>query len=294
MIASAALDIACRLASALPPGARGRLAAGLAGLQYRADRVRREAALGNLSALALAGRPDLADPRARERAARSMFASYHLFLMEYLAQRRVLPSALRSGLRLRGMEILYRALSEGRGAVTSVPHLGNWEIAGLALAKLGFPIHVVTGIQLHPRLSPGARAMKEAARIRVSTGADGPGGLLETLRSGGLVILLVDGDVFTGSLPTRFFGRTVPFPTGPAVLARRTGAPIVHAHAERLGPDRFLVSFDGVDRADPSLPLAEDVRRLTSRTAEAQERNIAARVDQWCIFRPLFETIDAA
>jgi lauroyl/myristoyl acyltransferase len=294
MIAPPVLDIACRIASALPPGTRGRLAHGLAALRYRTDRPRREAAHANLRALAATDRPDLAEPRALERAARAMFASYHLFLFEYLGQRRFAPRALESHVRFRGMEILYRAAAPGRGAVVSVPHLGNWEIAGLALARLGFVIHVVTGVQFHRLLTRSARAMKEAASIRVSTVKEGSRPLLATLRSGGLVILLVDGDVFARALPARFFGRVIPFPAGPALLARRTGAPLLHAHAERTGPDRFLVSFDGIDRADRSLPLAEDLRRLTARTAAAQERNIAAHVDQWCIFRPLFGGSDAA
>jgi KDO2-lipid IV(A) lauroyltransferase len=178
--------------------------------------------------------------------------------------------------------------------VVSVPHLGNWEIAGLALARMGFAIHVVTGVQFHRLLTRQARAMKEAARIGVSTVAEGSRPLLATLRAGGLVILLVDGDAFARALPARFFGRLVPFPAGPALLARRTGAPLLHAHAERTGPDRFLVAFDGVDRPDPALPLAADLRRLTTRTAAALERNITAHVDQWCIFRPLFGDADAA
>lgn len=294
MIAPPALDFVFRFASALPPGARGRLARGLAAIRYRTDRPRREAVRANLRVLAATARPDLADPVALDRTARAMFRSYHLFLFEYLAQRRLVQGPPASRVRVQGMELLYRALAHGCGAVVSVPHLGNWEIAGLALARLGFTIHVVTGVQFHPLLTGAARAMKEAARIRVSTASDGYRPLLATLRAGGLVILLVDGDVFARAVPASFFGRRVPFPAGPALLARRTGAPLLHAHAERTGPDRFLIAFDDVDRADPALPLAEDLRRLTTRTAAAQERNIAAHVDQWCIFRPLFGEADAA
>jgi len=294
MIALPALDIACRLASALPPGTRHTLAHGLAALQYRAAAARREAARANLRALAATARPDLADPAGLDRAARRMFLSYHLFLLEYLAQRRFAPRALASFVRFAGTERLYAALAQGRGAVVSVPHLGNWEIAGLALARIGFRIHVVTGVQFHRLLSRRARTMKEAARIRVTAAGEGFRPLLSTLRAGGLVILLVDGDVFLRALPARFFGRVIPFPAGPALLARRTGAPLLHAHSERTGPDRFLISFDDVDHADPSLPLAADLQRLTERTAAAQERNIAAHVEQWCVFRPLFREEDAA
>ena len=289
-----AFNAACRLSSALPAGTRRAIAHTLSGAQYRFDRRRREAVHANLRALADGGHAGLRDPRARERAARGIFESYLAFLFEYLAQRRLDSRAIGERIRFRGMELLYGALAGGRGSVIAVPHLGNWEVAGLALARLGFPIHVVTGVQFHPFLARAVRAAKERARILVSTPADGFLPLLTTLRAGGLVVLLVDGDVYARAVPARFFGRSVPFPAGPALLARRSGAPLLHAHAERIGADRLLISFDGLDAPNRALPLAEDVTRLTARVAAAQERNIAAHVEQWCIFRAIFEDSDAA
>jgi KDO2-lipid IV(A) lauroyltransferase len=296
MLAPVILDIACRTASALPPGAREVVARGIAALQYRLDGRRRRAVLANLSAIAASGaRPGLEDPRVRDRTAREQFAGYLAFLLEHLAHRRLDAPALPERIRWSGMERLYAALGRGRGAVVSVAHLGNWEMAGLALARLGFAVHVVTGVQWHPALTGTARALKERARIRVSTAGDGFLPLLATLRAGGLVVLLVDGDVYSRALPARFFGRAVPFPAGPAILARRSGAALLHAHSERCGGDRWRVSFDGLDVPDRGLPVEEDLRRLTSRAAAAQERNIAALLEQWCIFRPMFpEVRDAA
>ena len=152
----------------------------------------------------------------------------------------------------------------------------------------------MTGVQFHASVSRAARAAKERASILVSTPEDGFLPLLHTLRAGGIVVLLTDGDVYARALPAPFFGRTIPFPAGPALLARRSGAPLLHAHAECVGVDRLLLSVDGRDDSDRALPLAEDLARLTACVAAAQERAIAAHVGQWCIFRPLFEGSDAA
>ena len=195
--------------------------------------------------------------------------------------------------RFEGMELLYAALSRGRGAVVAAPHVGNWELAGIAMARLGHRVHVVTGVQFHPRLSGAARALKGRERILVSTPQEGFRPLLGTLREGGIVVLLADGDVFTRSLETEFFGRRVPLPVGPALLARRAKAPILFAHAGRRAA-RHLVSFDGMEAPDPELPVKEDLLRLTRLVAEQQERTIAAHLDTWCIFRPLFPEHHAA
>jgi hypothetical protein len=39
--------------------------------------------------------------------------------------------------------------------------------------------------------------------------------------------------------------------------------------------------------------MEEDLDRLTRRVAEVQERTIAAHLDEWCIFRPMFPGVTA-
>lgn len=266
----------------------------IAAIQYRFHAARRNAVLENLATIGAAGHPELADRAARERIARRMFENFQLAWIEYLAGR---PwSGRRDGpaLEFRGAEILYRALAGGRGAVIAASHLGGWELAGTGLARLGLSVHAVSGVQVHPFVAREVRAWKRAEGIRVHTPREGFAPLVSALREGGVVVLLVDGDVYSRSLPATFFGRRIPFPAGPAILARRAWVPILHAHAARDPGGRHRVSFDGLDEPDPSLPLREDLARLTSLVARSQERNIAAHVSQWCIFRPLWSAADAA
>jgi KDO2-lipid IV(A) lauroyltransferase len=288
------LKAALALAPALPDRAAASLARATARLEFAFPSKRRRAVESNLAWIAESGLLPADRPGGIDVTARSIFESYHRFVLEYLGQRSLDGRALDTRFRFRGMEILYGALAPGRGAVVAAPHVGNWELAGLALARLGFLVHVVTGVQFHARFTRLARLLKERERILVCTPADGFRPLLSTLRRGGVVVLLADGDVFVRSLDATFFGRLVPFPLGPALLARRAGVALVHAHAERTGSGAHVVSIDGVELPRPELKAKEDVRRLTRRVAECQERTIAAHLDQWCIFRPLFPSGDAA
>lgn len=288
MLARLLLQTALGLADRIPLSVCRGIADRIAAAEYRLNPARRRAVLENLGQIARAGHPDLALPAERERCARSVFRSYHRHLVEFLAQRRLTRDAWNEDFRFEGMELLYRAAAAGRGAVIAGSHLGNWELAGLALARFGFRVHVVTGTQWNGLLHGAVRGLKERSGIAVSTPEDGFRPLLASLRQGGLVVLLVDGDVYTRGRPAPFFGRAVPFPAGPALLARRAGAPLLHAHAARAGSGHRVV-FDGADLPDPALPLERDLERLTARVAAAQERNIAAQVESWCIFRPFFE-----
>src|SRR5262245_58397382 len=165
----------------------------------------------------------------RRRTARRMFESFTLAWIESFSRRPLRGPRFR----FQGAEILYGALARGRGAVIAAPHLGSWDVAGAALVELGLEVHAVAGIQLHPSLSAAFRVEQERRGIQIHTPSEGFRGLVRALRRGALVVLLTDGDVFSRALPTPFFGRQVPFPSGPAVLARRAGVPILHAHAAR-------------------------------------------------------------
>ncbi len=284
------LDTLCRLAASLSPNGRRRLAAALAEADRALSAGRREGLRSNLGLLAAWGHPRARTPAGRASLERSIFRSYHLGVLEYAAAMGAAPGRTR----LCGTERLYRALAAGRGAVVTAPHLGGWETAGLVLARLGFRIHVVTGgVQYHAAVTGAVRGRKEASRIAVSTPADGFLPLLATLRAGGLVVLLADGDVARRSIPVRFFGAAARLPAGPALLARRARAPIVHAYATREPGAAARIVFDSSDAPDPSLPLDRDLARLTEGVARALERAIAARPEEWCIFRPFADRVAA-
>jgi KDO2-lipid IV(A) lauroyltransferase len=281
------LRIAERTASALPWDRRLAAARLWAGVQLRWDSRRRQALWANLAQIDATGRSEAARPESRRETARSMLASGCLSWLDYFAARAQAKPA-RTEIRFRGTELLYRALAPGRGLVLTLPHLGSWEVTGLEAARLGFRIHVVTGVQIHPLLNGAVRALKESDRIRVSTPEDGFRPLLRTLREGGVVVLLVDGDIRTRTIEAPFFGRATRFPVGPALLARRARAPLLHGHALRRSDGTHELSFDALDEADPRLPVQRDLARLTASMAEAQERNIARHLTQWCIYRPLW------
>lgn len=232
------------------------------------------------------GHPRLATDGARREVERAVFRSYHRGFLGYLAHRRERGPDAR-GPRFVGAERLYRALAPGRGAVVTAPHVGNWELGALALARAGFDVRVVTGLQYHGGIARAVRAAKESARVQVSTPEDGFLPLLETLRRGGLVLLLADGDVYARGIEVTLFGVAATLPAGPALLARRANAPIVHAYTVPDPDGAHRIVFESLDHPDRATAVADDVARMTDGVARSLERVVAAHVTRWCIFRPL-------
>ncbi|MDD3643144.1 MAG: lysophospholipid acyltransferase family protein [Candidatus Krumholzibacteria bacterium] len=183
-------------------------------------------------------------------------------------------------------DLLDEALAAGRGAIFATAHIGNWELPALYLASLGYRLHAVAGVQMNPLLTGPLREAKERRGIAVI----GPGSsyrrLLRALGAGGIVALLVDGDVYTGGAQAELLGRRIVLPGGAARLAAMTGAPVIGAYCRRIGDDRSRIHMERVLGAGEAADIGID--RAHRMIAGALGRFIAGNSDQWCLFRPFW------
>jgi KDO2-lipid IV(A) lauroyltransferase len=247
---------------------------------FRLFPSRRHAALANLAC---------AMPRAtrheRMRVARQMMYSYNCMMFEFFRLPHLTRGELMRSVEWRGREHLEGALARGRGVVVCCTHIGNWELAAVVVAHWGYALHAVAGVQLSRWLTPAVRETKAELAIHTIAPEDGYRKLLRALEHNDLVALMVDGDIYSHGAPVEFFGRETRWPSGPGVLAQRTGAQIISAYCERLAPGRFRIVME------PALDPAAfpTTAALNAGVAAAAERHIREHLDQWCIFRPLWE-----
>ena len=257
----------------------------LTGVHYRLFPSRRHAALANLALIL---------PRAtrgeRARIARDMMRSYNRMMFEFLRLPHVSRAELLGSVEVVGREHLEEALGRGRGVVITCTHVGNWELAAVVLAHWGYTLHAVAGVQLARWLTPAVRETKSELAIHTVAPEDGFRALWRALEHNDVVALMVDGDVFVHGLPLDFFGRELKFPSGPGVLAQRTGALIICGYCERTRPGRFRIVME--PPLDPT--TFPDTSSLVAAVARLSERHIRDHIDQWCVFRPLWDATPAA
>jgi len=153
------------------------------------------------------------------------------------------------------------------------------------VAHWGYTLHAVAGVQLNRWLTPAVRETKSELAIHTVSPEDGFRKLIRALERNELIALMVDGDVYSHGVSVELFGRETRFPAGPGVLAQRTGALIVAGFCERTGPGKFRI------RIEPALDPATfpTTAALHQAVATATERHIREHVDQWCIFRGVWE-----
>jgi KDO2-lipid IV(A) lauroyltransferase len=247
---------------------------------FRLFPSRRHAALANLAVIL-----PRATRRERLRVVRGMMRSYNRMMFEFFRLPHVGRQELLERVAVVGREHLDRALARGKGVVICCTHVGNWELAGVVLAHWGYALNAVAGVQLNRWLTPAVRETRSELAIRTVAPEDGFRKLLRGLERNELVALMVDGDIYRHGTPVELFGRETRFPAGPGVLAQRAGASILTGFCERTAPGRFRIVMD-----PPLEPAAfPDTAALHAAVAAAAERHIRGHLDQWCIFRPLWE-----
>jgi len=187
-----------------------------------------------------------------------------------------------------GREHLDSAVAQGHGVVLTLPHTGNWDMAGTWLAK-NFGGFTTVAERLEPEaLFDAFVHFRETLGFEVVplTGGEQPPfeRLKEVLADGGIVCLLGERDFSRRGVPVEFFGEETTFPVGPAKLARDTGATLLVAHSWFTGARRnpgwgFSIS------APVEVTTLEDTAQ---RVADQFAQNIAAHPADWHMLQPLW------
>ena len=189
-----------------------------------------------------------------------------------------------------GSEHLDAAMAAGKGAIIVLPHMGNWDVSGLWFVDRGTPFTTVA-----ERLEPASLfdrfvAYRESLGMEVLPLTGGPRPpmdvLAERLRSGGAICLVADRDLSRNGVDVDFFGETARMPGGPAMLAARTGAPVL--------PVGLWFTDDGWGhRVNPPVEipagrLREKVQATTQSVADVFAREIAAHPTDWHMLQRLW------
>ena len=181
--------------------------------------------------------------------------------------------------------------ASGRGIILTTPHIGNLEGVARGIARHGWPIAAVADDTSFPELFEHLTRQREAWGVRMIPWRN-LRELFSILRRGEILALVVDWGYKPDDVPVRLFGTWTTLPAGPAVLAARTGAEIVHI-AIRRSPDgqAYEISYGEPMRVASTEPA--EIARATQAMADALEAAIAAAPEQWYSFKPQWPATEA-
>ncbi len=222
-----------------------------------------------------------------DRLVRAAFDSYARYWVESARVGALRSDQIESTFSIEGFERLRLEMARGRGVVIALPHVGSWEYGGRWLAQQGYPMTTVGEMLEPPELFDWFTSQRAALGLTVlPPGPDTTVRLLETLRSGRVVGLLADRDLVGSGVEVEFFGEKTTLPAGPALLALRSGAPLmtcaIYQRPQRLYHAVLQPPIDSKRTGR----LRQDVQRLTEQMARGLEDLIRLAPEQWHMFQP--------
>ena len=161
-----------------------------------------------------------------------------------------------------------------KGCIIALPHAGNWDHAAAYFCSTGIPITAVV-----ERLKPEA-IFKKFLAYRQSIGIEAISHrektipiLMERLNQGKLVALVADRDMSRNGIEVNFLGGVAKMPAGPAILAIKSGSPLVTAYIRYLD-EGIEITFDETIQLPISGSEEEQIRIVTQSMAD----NFAKRI----------------
>ena len=159
-----------------------------------------------------------------------VFRSYGRYYGESFRLPTIGAEELDRGLTLEGFEHVEESLARGVGPMLVLPHLGSWEWWAYWLTRVRkVPVTAVVERVEPPALFDWFVEFRERIGMEiVPLGPDAAGrSIVKAIKQAHVIALLCDRDIGGGGTEVTFFGETTTLPSGPAVLALRTGAPLI-------------------------------------------------------------------
>lgn len=251
------------------------LAGLLAFLWYDLLRIRRDVVLGNIG-LAF---PELTE---REKTSLGRRNLRHLALnfIEYSYMPWLSRKNFARHLEFHNTELFEQCLARKKGVLLLTLHLGNGDLACAGLSLQGYPMTMVSKFFKLKWLNELWFGMRERLGTRFVAPRDSSFALLKSLKQGRAVIIPLDQ--FTGppiGVRTTFFGQETGTAAGLAVMAERSGAPVISVYTVRTPEGRHAVQF--VREMPVRNSPEETVEQITQRFNDELESFVRLHPEQW-------------
>lgn len=177
-----------------------------------------------------------------------------------------------------------------RPVVFVAAHMANWELAGAAIAQLGFRPRLMYAPLANPWLDRLMLYYRGALGGDLVSRSAGLRGFLEALKARQAVAMIVDRKI-EGGKPLEFFGAQKASSVLPARLALRSKVPLVPVEIQRLPGARFRIRFHApLEPSDPEAATEAQAIDLTRQINAKFEDWIRARPGEWLCTSKIWPT----
>jgi KDO2-lipid IV(A) lauroyltransferase len=169
------------------------------------------------------------------------------------------------------------------GFIIATPHMGNWEIAGVAADLAGIPIFAIARKQKNPLVDGYINKMRQSFSLEILfTGAHVGKGVVDRLKKGKVLAILPDiGSRSSTAVTTDFLNGRSTIAPGAAQFAQLANCPIYPVCMRRIGWTKHTAVMLDPLFPDPTLGKSEDQQRLMNELMAAISHEILKAPEQY-------------
>ena len=227
-----------------------------------------------------------------------VFRNFGKYLVDFFRMAKVFDkNFISQNVKIKNLEAISKALEKGKGAILISAHIGNWELGGVVLSAMNFPIMAVALPHKERPVNDLFNKQRESRGVKVVPTSFAVRRSIEALKENKIVGLVADRDFGQHGIIMPFLGKQASIlPKGPAILSLKTGAAIIPAFMIREKNDHFSLIFE-----DPIFPSQQYHGQIDDEVLKAMilkylviiEQKIREFPSQWLMFRKFWVNEEA-
>jgi KDO2-lipid IV(A) lauroyltransferase len=249
----------------------------LASLFYYLIPIRKKVVIENLSkAFPSKSKKEIAD------LAFNCYKSISVTFIEILSLPILGEKQLISSVKFENLDLMKELYQKNKGLIVLTAHFGNWEIGAISLGiQFGVPLNIIVKPQRNTLVDNWMNNYRTKWNNKVISLGVSIRQTYKELVDKNVVAIIADQRGPEEGIRVQYFGRPSATYTGPAVLALKTGAPIVMGIVARQKDYTYLTIIEEIKTDDLPEDFDERVKEITQRHTAFLEKYARIYPEQW-------------
>ena len=265
-----------RLISCLPFSTAVNIGKQLGRLLYRLSGSRRKITVDNISTSL-----NISTAEA-EIIAKKALENIGMTFAEFIKLPSLEDSFFENNIEVEGFDNFIAARDKGKGVLILSAHIGNWELLGASHQKREGKMSCVYRPTSNPFVGDFIDSIRKSTGLGTIPSKNAARKIMTHLKRGGTAGILLDQHaVVEEAINVDFFGRPAATNYGLALIALKTGSPVVPLFLTREVGSKFKCHYGEPIYPEKSDDLKSDIKKATEHFNKVIEEMIKRYPDQW-------------
>lgn len=214
--------------------------------------------------------------------AKKTFQNLGMMLIEFFRIPKLDEKKFKRKVVVEGLDEALKLLEMRKGGLLLIGHFGNWELMGFVSKVIGNPILAIAKPIKQRRVDQWITEIRKAAGLELIHPENASRKVIQALSQNRIVGILIDQRAKRSrGVWVDFFGKKAPTTPGLAVLALKTGAPVVPVFMIRNGLQRHRLLIQKPLQLIQTGDFKKDVETNTQLFNDTLELMVRQYPDQW-------------